>query len=134
TAPTSTGPAGPAGPVAVDVLVAPRAVVGAVGPRLDSAYGCPAPGVPADSPASSCFPTLQPLLDQLRVGPADPATVAEVERILWRQLPALPLYQSQGLVVSTPATDAATGVTPGPLSTGPFTGAQGWAEPERPDR
>ncbi len=129
--PTSTAPAGP---VAVDVLVAPRAVTGAVGPRLDSAYGCPAPGVPADSPASSCFPALQPLFDQLRTGPADPATVAEAERILWTQLPALPLYQPQGLVVSTPATDAATRVTPGPLSTGPLTGAQRWAEPERPDR
>ncbi|MBW0106224.1 ABC transporter substrate-binding protein, partial [Pseudonocardia sp. KRD-291] len=110
------------------------AVTGAVGPRLDSDYGCPAPGVPADSPASSCFPALQPLLDQLRAGPADPATVAEAERILWRQLPALPLYQSQGLVVSTPATDVATRVSPGPLPTGPFTGAQRWAEPERPDR
>lgn len=118
-APTTTAPrtggtpstsAAPTGPVAVDVLVAPRAAVGAIGPRLDSDYGCPAAGVPADSPASSCFPALQPLLDQLRAGPADPAAVADAERILWTQLPALPLYQSQGLVISTPAADAATNV------------------------
>ena len=56
------------------------------------------------------------------------------ERVLWTQLPGLPLYQPLGLVVSTPQTDAATGVGPGPLATGPFTGATRWNEPEPKDR
>lgn len=127
-APT-TGPE-PGGPVAVDVLVASRPAYGAVGPRLESAYGCPPDNAPDDLPGASCFPALQPLLDELLTGPADPAVVAEAERVLWRQLPALPLYQAQGLVISNPETDAATQVTPGPIATGPMTGAKTWAEPE----
>lgn len=126
--PSSTPPGGGA-PVAVDVLVAPRPVVGALGPRLVSDYGCPPPDLPEDLPGTTCFPALQPVLEQLLTGPADPALVAEAERVLWAQLPALPLYQAQGLVISNPQTDAATRVTPGPLGTGPMTGAETWSEP-----
>ncbi|MEV1293294.1 ABC transporter substrate-binding protein [Pseudonocardia sp. NPDC049635] len=117
-------------PVAVDVLVAPRPAYGALGPRLDSAYGCPPDDVDEDLPGTSCFSVLQPLLDELTGSVADPAVVAEAERVLWRQLPALPLYQAQGLVISNRETDASTGVTPGPIATGPLTGAHTWAEPE----
>ncbi|ANY05989.1 ABC transporter substrate-binding protein [Pseudonocardia sp. HH130630-07] len=116
--------------VPVDVLVASRPAYGAIGPRLGSDYGCPPEDVPEDLPGMSCFPTLQPLLDELLTGPADPARVAEAERVLWRQLPALPLYQPQGLVVSSRETDAATRVTPGPIRTGPMSSARTWAEPE----
>jgi hypothetical protein len=35
------------------------------------------------------------------------------------------------LLVSTPAADAATGVGPGPLTSGPLTGAQRWRAPAR---
>lgn len=141
-APTTSGaptvaPTGPGGQVAVDVLVGPRPAVGAEGPRLDSEYGCPDPAVPAGSPAVSCFPSVQPMLDRLttaETAPADPAALAEAERVLWTQLPGVPLYQPLGLVVSTPQTDAATHVGPGPLATGPFTGATDWNEPEPKDR
>ena len=120
--------------MAVDILVGQRSTLGAIGPRLDSDYGCPPPTMPADTPGISCFPALQPLLDQLRAGPATPETVADAERILWTQLPALPLYQPQGLVVTTATTNSAFRVTPGPEATGPFTGAQLWKEPKRPKR
>jgi hypothetical protein len=43
----------------------------------------------------------------------------------------LPLFQPVSLVVSTPAADAATGVSPGPLTTGPLAGAVRWRQPER---
>ncbi|NWJ71241.1 ABC transporter family substrate-binding protein [Pseudonocardia sp. ICBG1122] len=130
-APTTSGSPDSGTPVAVDVLVAPRAAYGAIGPRLDSDYGCPADAVPGELPGVACFPALQPLLDELLVADSpDPAVVAEAERVLWRQLPALPLYQAQGLVVSNPQTDAATRVTPGPIATGPMSGARTWAEPE----
>nr|WP_255426318.1 ABC transporter family substrate-binding protein [Pseudonocardia sp. C8] len=130
TAPTTTSTApGGGGPVAVDIVVAPRPAYGAIGPRLDSDYGCPPDDVPDDLPGTSCFPALQPLLDELRTGPADPSVVVEAERVLWRQLPALPLYQAQGLVISNRETDAATHVTPGPIETGPMSGARTWAEP-----
>jgi hypothetical protein len=46
--------------------------------------------------------------------------------VLWAQLPALPLFQPVNLLVSTSTADAATSVGPGPLSTGPLTGAQHW--------
>jgi hypothetical protein len=55
-----------------------------------------------------------------------PGTAAAVEQVLWAQLPALPLFQPVDLLVSTPAADAVTGVGPGPLVTGPVTGAQRW--------
>ncbi len=140
-APTSgsatTSSTAPGGPVAVDVFVGARSAVGAPGPRLDSEYGCPAPAVPAEAPATSCFPAVQPLLDRLTTAesaPADPAALADADRVLWTQLPGLPLYQPLGLVVSSPQADAATRVAPGPLATGPFTGATRWNEPDNGNR
>ncbi|MFC5993939.1 ABC transporter family substrate-binding protein [Pseudonocardia hispaniensis] len=132
-APTSTPvPAAPGG-VQVDLLVLPRVVGGDLGSRLASDYGCPHPttGVaePPATPTGFCFPALQPLLYRLLTEPADPATTAAVERVLWAQLPALPLFEPVTLVVSTPAADAATGIGPGPLQTGPMTGAQRWVQP-----
>jgi hypothetical protein len=52
-----------------------------------------------------------------------------VERALWNQVPVLPLFQPVTLVVSTPASDALTGIGPGPLGTGPVTGAERWRPP-----
>ncbi len=127
--PTDAVPA-QGGPVQVDLMVLPGAVDGDLGARLASDYGCPRSTAtvpdPPPTPTGFCLPTLQPLLDVLLTGPAAPQLVATVERVLWAQLPALPLFQPVTLVVSTPATDAATGIGPGPLSTGPATGAQRW--------
>ncbi|MEQ3551577.1 ABC transporter family substrate-binding protein [Pseudonocardia nematodicida] len=122
--------AGGGSAVAVDVVVVPRPAYGAIGPRLNSDYGCPPDGVGDDLPGTSCFPALQPLLDELLTGPEDPAVIGEAERVLWRQLPALPLYQAQGLVVSNRQTDESTRVTPGPIATGPLSSAKDWGEPE----
>jgi hypothetical protein len=83
---------------------------------------------------TTCSSALQPLLDELLAG-SDSATAAvtreAVEKLLWRQVPALPLFQPVSLLVSTPAADSGTAVGPGPLSTGPLTGAQRWTEPAR---
>jgi hypothetical protein len=49
---------------------------------------------------------------------------------LWTQLPVLPLFQPVTLVVSTPPADAVTGVGPGPLVSGPVTGAERWRATE----
>jgi hypothetical protein len=46
--------------------------------------------------------------------------------VLWQQVPALPLFQPVALVVSTPQADAATGIGPGALGTGPLAGAERW--------
>ncbi|WP_308258896.1 ABC transporter family substrate-binding protein [Pseudonocardia sp. H11422] len=133
--PTSTATAvpGPGGGVRVDVLVQPRTVGGDLGTELASDFGCPQPTAavadPPRVPTGFCFPALQPLLDSLLTGPANPQLAATVERVLWAQVPALPLFQPVTLVVSTPDSDAATGIAPGPLRTGPVTGAQRWTAP-----
>jgi hypothetical protein len=44
-------------------------------------------------------------------------------------VPALPLFQPVSLLVSTSAADTGTAVGPGPLLTGPLTGAQRWTAP-----
>ncbi|GAY13194.1 hypothetical protein TOK_2113 [Pseudonocardia sp. N23] len=136
TAPTTGGTtteAPPTGRVRADLMVLPRPVGGDVGARYASDYGCPVaqPGgvTVAASPTRFCFPALQALLDGLVDGTAAPGTQAVVEKVLWAQLPVLPLYQPVSVVVSTTATDAATGISPGPLRTGPFTGAQRWSVP-----
>ncbi|GEL18558.1 ABC transporter family substrate-binding protein [Pseudonocardia asaccharolytica] len=130
---TPTPAPAPGGGVRVDLMVLPRVVGGDLGSRLASDYGCPraTTGVadPPATPTGFCFPALQPILSRLLTGPADPETVAAVERVLWAQLPALPLFQPVTLVVSTPTADAATGIGPGPLGTGPVTGAQRWVQP-----
>ena len=131
--PTTSAVASAPGTVQPDLLVLPRTSGGDPGTELASDYGCPAPTslvpTPPRSPTGFCFAALQPALDDL-ISPSPRAdAMAEVERVLWQQLPALPLFQPVTLVVSTAAADAATGVGPGPLRTGPITGAQGWRPP-----
>jgi ABC-type transport system substrate-binding protein len=127
-APTTAAGAG--GGVRVDLMVIPRNVGGDLGTELSSDYGCPQPSAlvpaPPRSPTGFCVPALQPLFDELTSADPRPGLAATVERLLWQQLPALPLFQPVTLVVSTAASDAATGVGSGPLETGPLTGAQGW--------
>ncbi|OLT03774.1 ABC transporter substrate-binding protein [Pseudonocardia sp. CNS-004] len=135
TAPTTTTPGVPAGPggVEVDLMVLPRTVGGDLGSELASDYGCPAPTTlvpdPPRPPAGFCFPALRPALDELLSAAPRPETAGAVEQVLWAQLPFLPLFQPVDLVVSTPAADAVTGIGPGPLTSGPITGAQRWRAP-----
>jgi ABC-type transport system substrate-binding protein len=130
--PTTTPPA-PPGDVEADMMILPRTVGGDLGTELASDYGCPAPTAlvpdPPRSPTGFCFPALQPLFDELVSAAPRPTTAGVVEGVLWAQLPVLPLFQPVDLVVSTPAADAATHVGPGPLQTGPLTGAQRWRSP-----
>lgn len=138
--PTPFPPAGTSeGAVRVDLTVLSRTVGGDPGTELASDYGCPdeaqaaraTEGVPAPSEATggSCVPSLQVLLDTLLAGVVSEAVRDDVEAELWRQQPALPLFQPVTVVASTPAAAAATGVGTGPLLTGPLTGAQRWVEP-----
>jgi ABC-type transport system substrate-binding protein len=131
-APT-TAPA-PGGGVPVDVLVGPRTVGGDPGTELASDYGCALPTDvvpdPPTPPMGFCFPALQLLLDSLATDDGDAAArFSTAEQVLWAQLPALPLFQPVGLVVSSPAADTATGITPGPLTEGPLAGAARWSAP-----
>ena len=128
---TTTPPVPPApGGVQVDLMVLPRTVGGDPGSELASDYGCPAPTAlvpdPPRPPTGFCFPALRPALDQLMSAAPGAETATAVEQVLWAQLPFLPLFQPVDLVVSTPAADAVTGVGPGPLVSGPLTGAQQW--------
>jgi ABC-type transport system substrate-binding protein len=131
----SSGAPAPGAAVPVDVLVRPRAVGGDLGAQLASDYGCAIPTAtvpnPPATPTAFCSTALQPVLDSLaNAATPDPGQLATTERVLWAQLPALPLFQPVGLVVSTTAGDAATaGIGPGPLTTGPLTGAQRWTAP-----
>jgi ABC-type transport system substrate-binding protein len=126
---TPAPPAAPAG-VEVDLMVLPRTVGGDPGTELASDYGCPAPTALVPDPprpaTGFCIPSLRPALDELLSAAPRPETATAVEQVLWAQLPFLPLFQPVDLVVSTPAADAVTGVGPGPLVSGPVTGAQGW--------
>lgn len=132
--PTTTF-ATPAGGVAVDILVEPRTVGGDLGTELASDYGCPAVTTlvpdPPRSPTGFCLTVLNPLFARLMSPAPGTDTAAEVEKILWQQLPVLPLFQPVTLVASTAATDAATSVGPGPLVGGPLTGAQLWRAPSQ---
>ncbi|MEJ3659047.1 ABC transporter family substrate-binding protein [Actinomycetes bacterium KLBMP 9759] len=129
---TAAAPA-PTGGVEVDLMVMPRTVGGDIGTEMASDYGCPlATALVPEPPRSStgfCFHVLQPLLDELVTVDPRPETAAAVERILWQQLPALPLFQPVSLVISTEAGETATGIGPGPLGTGPLTGAERWRPP-----
>lgn len=131
-APATTTPALPATPggVEVDLMVLPRTAGGDPGTELASDYGCPAPTTlvqdPPRPPNGFCFPALRPALDELLSAAPRPETAGAVEQVLWAQLPFLPLFQPVNLVVSTPAADAVTGIGPGPLVSGPVTGAQRW--------
>jgi hypothetical protein len=53
---------------------------------------------------------------------------AVVERVLWQQLPALPLFQPVSLVVSTTEADEATAIGPGSLLAGPLAAAPQWRQ------
>ena len=102
--PTPTPTATAAG-VSADLIVGPRAVGGDLGTELASAYGCPTATAqypdPPRPPTGFCFSALQPLFSEL-MSPAPRAdSEAVVERVLWQQLPALPLFQPVSLVVST---------------------------------
>src|SRR5690606_29000713 len=133
TTPATTGPAPAPGGVQVDLMVLPRTVGGDPGSELASDYGCAAPTElvpdPPRPPTGFCYPALRPALDELLSAEARPETPAAVEQVLWAQLPALPLFQPVDLIVATPAGDAATGIGPGPLVSGPLTGAETWREP-----
>jgi len=129
----TTGLPPPPGGVEVDLIVLPRSVGGDRGTELASDFGCavptPAVAVPARTPTGFCSPALQPLLDELVSADPRPDAAAAVERSLWTQVPALPLFQPVTLVVSTAASDGLTGIGPGPLATGPVTGAERWRPP-----
>ncbi len=130
---TTTAIPAPPGGVAVDLMVMPRSVGGDPGTELASNFGCPAPTAlvpdPPRLPTGFCLPSLDPSLQELMSPTPSPATAASVEQVLWAQLPVLPLFQPVTLVVSTPAADAVTGIGPGPLETGPLTGAEKWRSP-----
>jgi ABC-type transport system substrate-binding protein len=134
----SPTPAPPAG-VSVDLVVRPRVVGGDPATELASEYGCDDPANPNGPPGRPAVPTtcssaLQPLLDELIADPdgSNPGDTREaVEKLLWSQVPALPLFQPVSLLVSTASADSGTGVGPGPLTTGPLTGAQRWTAPAR---
>ncbi len=136
---TATPTPAPAAGVSVDLMVRPRTVGGDPGTELASDYGCDDPVTPSGPPARPSVPTtcssaLQPLLDELLADPDGSnagQTRAAVEKLLWSQVPALPLFQPVSLLVSTSGADAGTAVGPGPLTTGPLTGAQRWTEPAR---
>jgi ABC-type transport system substrate-binding protein len=135
TSPATTAPAAAPAPggVEVDLMVLPRTVGGDPGTELASDYGCPAPTVlvpdPPRPPTGFCFPALRPALDELLSAAPRPETAAAVEQVLWAQLPFLPLFQRVDVVVSTAAADAVTGIGPGPLTSGPLTGAPRWRAP-----
>jgi ABC-type transport system substrate-binding protein len=129
--PTPTPTATAAG-VSADLIVGPRAVGGDLGTELASAYGCPTATAqypdPPRSPTGFCFSALQPLFDEL-MSPAPRAdSEAVVERVLWQQLPALPLFQPVSLVVSTTEADEATAIGPGSLLAGPLAAAPRWQQ------
>ncbi len=134
---TGTATPAPAAGVAVDVVVRSRTAGGDPATELASDYGCAERFTPSGSPITRSVPTtcssaLQPLLDELLTD-GDQVTAAvtreAVEKLLWSQVPALPLFQPVSLLVSTAGADAGTGVGPGPLVTGPLTGAQRWTPP-----
>ncbi len=137
--PTSTPltPPTPEGPDRVDVVVGLRTAGGDPGTQLASDFGCASPTElvpePPEPPSGFCDPLLQDVLESTAAGgqPGDAARLAAAEQLLWRQLPALPLFQPVSLVVSTPAADAATGVGPGALTTGPLADAARWRQPRR---
>ena len=108
----------------------PRAVGGDLGTELASAYGCPAATPqypdPPRPPTGFCYPALQPLFNELMSSAPRADSEAVVERTLWQQMPALPLFQPVTLVVSTAEADAATSIGPGSLLGGPLTGAPRW--------
>ncbi len=127
---TPSRPSG--GAVRVDVLVMPRTVGGDPGTELMSDYGCPASTQavpdPPPGPSGYCNAALRPLMLAAITGEQLPTAeaLATAEGILWTETPVIPLYQPTSLLAVTPAAEAATGIGPGPLLTGPLSGAQRW--------
>jgi ABC-type transport system substrate-binding protein len=122
----------PAAGVRVDLEVQPRAVGSDLATEAVSGYGCP-PGMagvdqPARNPTGFCSADLQPALDGvLSSGLTADQAAAGVEPVLWRELPAIPLFQVVTTLASTPAGDRATGnISPGPLLIGPLGTAATW--------
>ncbi|MGE0297587.1 ABC transporter family substrate-binding protein [Pseudonocardia sp.] len=128
-------PEGSGAGVQVDITVLSRPLDDTPGPELAASYLCPPASAlvpdPPEPPGGSCIAQLRPLYVALLAGVGGDTIRDLVERELWARMPALPLFQPVTLVVSTRAADAATGIGPGPLTTGPTTGAERWAEPER---
>lgn len=118
--------------VRVDLAVQPRGVGGDLATEAVSAYGCPPGMAGVDQPARNatgfCSAELQPLLDTLlSTGLTPDQAAASVEPLLWRQVPAVPLFQVVTTLASTPAGDQATGnISPGPLLIGPLGTAATW--------
>lgn len=118
--------------VRVDLDVQPRAVGGDLATEAVSAFGCP-PGMagvsqPPRNATGFCSAELQPLLDTLlSTGLTPDQAAATVEPLLWRQTPAIPLFQVVTTLASTPAGDRATGgISPGPMLIGPLGTAATW--------
>nr|MDQ2706199.1 hypothetical protein [Actinomycetota bacterium] len=122
----------PPAAVRVDLEVQPRAVGADLATEAVSSYGCPPGMAGVDQPARNatgfCSAELQPALDAvLSTGLTPDQAAAAVEPILWRQLPAIPLFQLVTTLASTPDGDRATGnIAPGPLLIGPLGTAATW--------
>ncbi|HTK63183.1 MAG TPA: ABC transporter family substrate-binding protein [Pseudonocardia sp.] len=129
---TSTAPPPPPAGVRVDLEIQPRAVGADLATEAVSSYGCPPGMAGVDQPARNstgfCSPDLQPVLDACLSGGLTADQVASgLEPILWRQLPAIPLFQMVTTLASTPDGDRATGnIAPGPLLIGPLGNAPAW--------
>jgi ABC-type transport system substrate-binding protein len=135
---------------AVDIAVVPRPVTGDAATDLVSWYGCagtdePAapeaglrsgmgaqprvrPGAPTN-PAGYCDRTLQASMDDLLTGASTIGeTLAATEAALWRDLPAVPLFQHAVVLVTAPTLNT---IRPGSLLTGPLADAPHWPRPTR---
>jgi ABC-type transport system substrate-binding protein len=130
--PSSSSAAAPPTGVLVDLTVMPRAVGADLASTATSNYGCP-PGMagvarPARNPTGFCSTALQPLLDAALSGAVSIDQAAPtIEATLWRQLPAIPLFQPVTTLATTPRGDQVTAdVGPGPLTIGPLGAAPRW--------
>ena len=130
-APTAAAPPPPTG-IRVDLEIQPRAVGADLATEAVSSYGCPPGMAGVDQPARNstgfCSLELQSILDAcLSSGLTADQVAAGLEPILWRQLPAIPLFQMVTTLASTPDGDRATGdIAPGPLLIGPMGTAPAW--------
>jgi hypothetical protein len=121
----------------VDIAVVPRPVTADPAADLVSWYGCPeitdtgTGAGPAQvdaarpaNPAGYCNRSLQAGMDDLLTGASTLSeTLAATEAVLWRDLPAIPLFQHAVVLVSGRGVDA---VQPGALLAGPFADAARW--------
>lgn len=118
----------------VDIAVVPQPAGGDPATVLASRYGCPPvvpPGQPQPppNPASFCELSLQPFIEGALSGTIPLAdALAVVEPALWRQVPAVPLFQEAAVLASTAEV---SGVAPGGLLAGPFADLARWRRPRR---